>query len=93
MDTYTELSKAWKAILDAKAAGRTQDAQRALALLENFEDLSYSWVLKELNPLLQSGNVRAQMQLETTLIQRFYRQYRQAFQLANGKFLKKLRND
>ncbi|MBP5191135.1 MAG: ABC transporter substrate-binding protein [Opitutales bacterium] len=93
LDTYTELSKAWKAILDAKAAGRTQDAQRALALLENFEDLSYSWVLKELNPLLQSGNVRAQMQLETTLIQRFYRQYRQAFQLANGKFLKKLRND
>lgn len=88
LDTYTELSKAWKAIVDAKAAGRMQDAQRALALLEKFEDLNYPWVLKELNPLLQSGNKLAKTQLETKLTKRFYRQYQQAFQLANGKHLK-----
>ncbi|MDR2396495.1 MAG: extracellular solute-binding protein [Puniceicoccales bacterium] len=82
MDTYTELSKAWKAIIDARYAGRTEDADQALAVFEDLSTISYDWMLDTLRPLLNAKRPLKEIQLSTALTCKFREQYLRAYKVA-----------
>ena len=82
MHPYTELTRARKAIFDAQNEGRTDVAERALSVMQDFRELTYDWIFDVYNPLVKAKNVRAQVELETELTKRFCRQYKEAFKIA-----------
>lgn len=83
MDPFTELSKAWKAIIDALKEGRVQQAQQALDVFENFDFITYDWMKKVLLPILKSKNSLAKIKMETKLTQKFRDQYLEAYKIAS----------
>ena len=82
MHPYTELTRARKAIFEAQAAGRTEAAERALSVMQDFHELTYDWISEVYNPLVKAKNMRAQVDLETELTKRFCRQYKEAYKIA-----------
>ena len=85
MDPFTELSKAWKAIIDAEKEGRLDESKRAEAVLSDLDELSYDWVFKTLNPVLKAKNPLLKIRLETELTQKFRDKYITAYKIATGK--------
>ncbi len=85
MDPFTELSKAWKAIIDAEKEGRLEQSQRAEAVLSDLDELSYDWVFKTLNPILKAKNPLLKIRLETELTQKYRDKYLAAYKIATGK--------
>mgnify|MGYP004668376907 CR=1 FL=1 len=85
MDPFTELSKAWKAIIQANKEGRYAQAKNALDVLENLDTITYDWVLTTLNPILKSKNPLLKINLETELTQKIRKQYLNAYQIASKK--------
>lgn len=85
MDPYTELAKAWKAIIDAQEEGLHEQAQKALAVFENFDSITYDWMIKDLSSMLKSKNPLAKIRLETELTQRFRNQYLEAYKIASQR--------
>jgi len=83
MDPFTELSKAWKAIIDAQAEGRMAQAESALAVMEDLNDITYDWVFSTLIP--NSKNPLQKISLETELTKKFRQKYIQAYQIATQK--------
>ena len=83
MDPFTELSKAWKAIIDAQAEGRVAQAESALAVMEDLNDITYDWVFSTLIP--NSKNPLQRISLETELTKKFRQKYIQAYQIATQK--------
>lgn len=61
IDNHPELREAWRAILRARAEGRTGDAQRAEALFDNLDMLSYTWVNGDLRTALR-GDTRSRIE-------------------------------
>ena len=82
MHPYTELTRAWEAIFKAQKAGRTEVAQRALAVMQDFHELTYDWIFDTFNPTVKSQNMLAQTKLETELTKRACKQYREAYKIA-----------
>ena len=85
MDPFTELSKAWKAIIDAENEGRLDQSKRAEAVLADLDEFSYDWVFKTLNPVLKAKNPLLKIRLETELTQKFRDKYLAAYKIATGK--------
>lgn len=85
MDPFTELSKAWKAIIDAEQEGRCEQSRRAEAVLSDLDDLSYDWVFNTLNPLLKAKNPLLKINIETELTQKFREKYIKAYKIAVEK--------
>ncbi len=85
MDPFTELSKAWKAIIDAQNAGYDARAKKALAVLESLDNITYDWVFETLTPMLKSKNPLVKINLETKLTQEFRQKYLEAYRIALGK--------
>ena len=85
MDPFTELSKAWKAIIDAEKEGRLEQSKCAEAVLSDLDELSYDWVFKTLNPILKAKNPLLKIRLETELTQKFRDKYLAAYKIATGK--------
>lgn len=85
MDPFTELSKAWKAIIDAEKDGRCEQANRAEAVLADLDSLNYDWVFNTLNPILKAKNPLLKIRLETELTQKFREKYLMAYKIATGK--------
>lgn len=85
MDPFTELSKAWKAIIDAEKEGRLEQSRRAEAVLSDLDEISYDWVFETLNPILKAKNPLLKIQLETELTQKFREKYITAYKIATGK--------
>ena len=83
MDPFTELSKAWKAIIDAQAEGRMAQAESALSIMEDLDDITYDWVFNTLIP--NSKNPLQRISLETELTKKFRQKYIQAYQIATQK--------
>lgn len=85
MDPFTELAKAWKAIIDAEKEGRLEQAKRAEAVMSDLDELTYDWVFNTLNPILKAKNPLLKIQLETELTQKFRNKYLAAYKIATGK--------
>lgn len=85
MDPFTELSKAWKAIIDAEKEGRSEQSKRAEAVLSDLDELSYDWVFQTLNPVLKAKNPLLKIRLETELTQKFRDKYLAAYKIATQK--------
>lgn len=83
MDPFTELSKAWKAIIDAKADGRIDQAENALAVMEDLDEITYDWVFSTLVP--HSKNPLQKINLETELTKKFRQKYIKAYQIASER--------
>ena len=84
MDPFTELSKAWRAIIKAQKAGRTQQAEKAEQLLSDLDEISYDWCVNTLNPIIKSKNPLLRINLETQLTQKYRQKYLQAYKIAKG---------
>ena len=85
MDPFTELAKAWKAIIDAQEEGLHEQAQQALDVFENFDTITYDWMMKDLSNMLKSKNPLAKIRLETELTQKFRNQYLEAYRIASQR--------
>ena len=85
MDPFTELASAWHAIIKAQKEGRKEQATNALALLENFEGITYDWTINTLSKVLKSKNALLRIKLETELTQRYCKQYKEAYKEASKK--------
>ena len=85
MDPFTELAKAWKAIIDAQEEGLHEQAQQALEVFENFDTITYDWMMKDLSNMLKSKNPLAKIRLETELTQKFRNQYLEAYRIASQR--------
>ena len=82
MDTYTELSRALEAIILAREKGHEREADEALAILEDLDDISYDWMCNTLRPLLRSKKPLLEIQLSTELTDKFCKQYLKAYKIA-----------
>jgi len=82
IDPQEELHAAWAAIQKAKAQGRTQSAQRAQNILENFDGLDYQSIHDSLKQQMNQNDPLAQIAVSAKMTQRFIDQYRQATQEA-----------
>ena len=85
MDPFTELSKAWKAIIEAQNEGRSEQAQKALEVFESLDEISYDWVFEILMPKLKSKNPLVKINLETELTQNYRQKYLEAYRIATGQ--------
>ncbi len=85
VDTHKELAKAWKAIIDAQAEGRHEDAKRALDKLQDFSIISYENVIDTIKRKLSSSDVLEVLRLQGSLTHYFRKQYSAAEDLAKGK--------
>ena len=87
MDPIDELKMAWKAIIDAQLEGREDDAQRALAILQNVEAISHEQASGIINQTLRSRNKIEEVKLSRELADTFRAQYLQAYAIAAGSAL------
>ncbi len=85
MDTFTELAKAWYAIIKAQKKGHHAQAKQAMSVFEDLDEISYDWVVTTLIPILKSKNPLQQIDLETELTRKFRNKYLEALRLAKGK--------
>ncbi|MCC5833995.1 MAG: extracellular solute-binding protein [Opitutales bacterium] len=84
MDVRDELARAWKAILNARAEGRTDDADRALAVLSDLSAIDYASTQSGIRSALRESPL-SQVQLARDLSRHFRDQYRIALRIANGQ--------
>ncbi|MDR2664597.1 MAG: extracellular solute-binding protein [Puniceicoccales bacterium] len=84
MVPHGELVEAWAAILAARAEGRTEDADRALRILENFSGFTHEEVNGTLAPVLQPTHPAVALKVQREIVQRFQEQYRLAKRTAEG---------
>lgn len=84
IDTHKELAKAWKAIIEARAEGRYEDAQRAFALMQDLAVIDYAKVTQEIKPILSSSDALSIIKLQGNLTHHFRKQYAYAEHVAEG---------
>lgn len=84
IDTHNELAHAWKEIINARAEGREEDAERALAKLQDFSIISYRNVMDNIKPTLSSSDALGVIKLQGNLTHYFRKQYSEAENLAKG---------
>lgn len=84
IDTHKELSRAWRAIIDAQSQGRIEDANRAIDVFQNFDAFNYQSIISDIRPVLSSGNALDVIKLQGNLTHRFRKQYSEAERVAKG---------
>lgn len=87
IDTHKELSRAWKAIIDARSQGRLEEAQQAISVFANFDIFNYYSVISDLKPMLSSEDALDVIKLHGNLINHFRKQYAEAEHIAKGRKL------
>ncbi len=85
MDPNSELASAWKAINEAKNAGRIRDYQTALKVFEDLEPINYTNATGPLKQALSEHAPLKEIQLQIKLVKAFKKQYKQARKIAQGK--------
>jgi iron(III) transport system substrate-binding protein len=85
IDPADELRHAWRAIQRAKADGRTEDAERALAIFSDLSVIEFDRASTEINQILRSADRIEEVRLSRDLSQHFRRQYQLARRLAEGR--------
>ncbi len=84
IDPQEELRKAWAAIQIARREGRIEDADNALAMLENFAGLDYQTAVGPLKKELTTHDPMVEAIAINRITERFLKQYRHAEALANA---------
>lgn len=84
IDTHRELSRAWKAIIDARDEGRREDADGAFALMQNIDILSHKNATGDIRSKLYSGDALDIIKLQGSLTHQFRKRYSEAENLAKG---------
>lgn len=85
VDPHKELVQAWKAIIQARKEGRRGDADRALAVLQNLEELFYDeGASNEIRQLLNGSDPLKVIQLQGNLTEKFIRKYELVKMIARG---------
>ncbi|MDR0340340.1 MAG: hypothetical protein LBH53_02130, partial [Puniceicoccales bacterium] len=84
MVPHRELVEAWAAILSARSEGRTDDAERALKILEDFSGFAYDEVNDVFAAVLQPTRPAAALEVQRRIVGRFRDQYRLAKRTAEG---------
>ncbi|HQU08572.1 MAG: hypothetical protein B7X06_00440 [Verrucomicrobia bacterium 21-51-4] len=85
IDPQPELRAAWQAILQAQAEGRSAQAAKAMAILENMQGLDYDSAAGPLKEALVGGCAIETVRTQSALTRRFIAQYAQAQQVAQQK--------
>jgi iron(III) transport system substrate-binding protein len=84
IDAHEELVAAWKSIIDARNQGRLQDAEAALAVLEDLSEVNYANASNVIEKQLRSGDPLLDLSLQSKLTRHFRKQYKQAHKIAEG---------
>lgn len=85
IDTHPELVTAWKAIIDARAAGRHMDADKAFAVMQDVRAIDYVQITGPIRKVLEEGTWLDRIKLQGALSKYFSNQYRLAEKIAKGK--------
>jgi len=83
MDARKELVEAWEAILEARAAGRSEDAARAEAVFGDLDRISYSEAATTIDAALKGPPIE-EVRLARQLTSHFRTQFQRARDLARG---------
>lgn len=78
IDPHLELTEAWKAIIEAREAGREEQAQQALEILTDLSAISYEQASGPINEVLRSRNKIEEVRLSKDLANAFRAQYERA---------------
>ncbi|MDR1436147.1 MAG: ABC transporter substrate-binding protein [Puniceicoccales bacterium] len=73
-----ELVDAWGAIVKARREGRTENADMAMAIFENFSGFTYGEANETLSAILHQSQPSAALEAQRNIVERFQRQYKQA---------------
>jgi iron(III) transport system substrate-binding protein len=84
MDPHGELSAAWAAIIEAQQLGHIDQANCALAVMQDFSGLGFDEMSGELRVRLCSGDPLDRIKAQSQLVERFLNQYRKAERIARG---------
>ena len=84
IDPHEELTNAWKSIINARMAGRNEDADRALKVLQDFSMISYDNIMTNIKPVLSSGDSLDIIRLQGSVTHHFRKQYMDAEAVAEG---------
>lgn len=84
IDNHPELRQAWLAILQARKEGRGDDADRAEALFDDLEMLSYPMANDELRPALR-GDARARIEAANSISRALRAHYAEVRATADGR--------
>lgn len=84
IDVRKELVAAWAAIIDARKAGRTADAERAEALLSDLSRISYREAETTIDAALKAPRIE-EVRLARDLSEHFRQQYIAARRIAEGQ--------
>ncbi|MDR2677739.1 MAG: ABC transporter substrate-binding protein [Puniceicoccales bacterium] len=82
---HQELISACKAIADAQAAGRMEDAAAAKEILADFSGFEYDTVNETLAPVLSAADPAAALAVQRETVRRFQVQYTHAMRRAMGR--------
>lgn len=84
MDIHNELVEAWAAIDNARQQGFTEQADKAMAVFQNLEAISYPRVENEIRSELRASRLN-EVQLARNMSNHFRRQYQIARDIANKR--------
>lgn len=84
LDPEDLLHKAWSRIQKAYQSGRHEDANRALAVMQNLELFVYDRVITEVMPETRNKDYLKAIQYQTDIANHFREQYRRAAEIAKG---------
>lgn len=84
MDVHKELVEAWEAIENARQQGHSQQADKALAVFQNLEAISYAKVENEIRNELRASRL-SEVQLAREMSNHFRKQYQIARDIANQR--------
>ena len=84
IDAHKELVDAWKAIIDARVAGRHEDANAAFSVMQNLTVIDYNSVLGSMKDVLYSGDPLQEIKFQVEITRHFRDQYKAAEEVAKG---------
>ncbi|MDR2576967.1 MAG: extracellular solute-binding protein [Puniceicoccales bacterium] len=85
MIPHGELVDAWRAILRARTEGRTEAADAAMVVLQDFSSFGADEVHATLDAVLHLSSPAQSLEVQRLVVQRFQQQYRRAQRIADGK--------
>ena len=84
IDAHKELVEAWKEIINARAEDRYDDAEAALSVMQNLNEIDYEKVLGSIKQVLNSGDPLNEIKLQAEITRHFREQYKIAQGIAKG---------
>ena len=84
LDPEDELRNAWRKIQQAYQEGRSADADKALAVMQDLQYCAYDKVITEIMPETKNKDYLLAIQYQTKIANQFRNQYKDASKIADG---------